>query len=466
MADYLEGLEARPVLRHPLTPGETLAGLATTPPERGEPLDLILANVAGTIEPNLMHYGHPSFLAYFGSTTTNPGIYGEMLAAAYNVSAMLWKTSPAGTELEMLVLDWLRQWVGLPSDFEGVVYDTASVSSMHALAAARESLGLGVRERGLTGRDDVPLLRIYVSTETHSSIEKGALALGLGLRSVRKIPTDEQFRMDPAALARAVAEDRRAGYRPFAVVATVGTTSTTSVDPVPAIADICAAQDLWLHVDAAYGGALGLLPEARHVLDGCERADSIVVNGHKWLFVPLDYSVLYTRHLDLLRQTFSLTPDYLETELADSVRNYMDYGVQLGRRFRSLKAWIVFRTFGREGLASAIREHIRLANLFAGWVDDDPDFDRLAPVPMAVVCFRAQPRGLDPDDAALDDLNERLMHAVNATGDVYLSQTRVGGHYAIRLAVGNLRTTEAHLRRAWELLRAKAGELLPGAGAV
>lgn len=465
MADYLRDLEHRPILLPSLRPGDVASQLASEPPELGQDLRVILQEIEAVVEPGLMHWGHPAFLAYFGSTTSAPGIYAEMLAAAYNVSAMLWKTSPAATELETLVLSWLREWMGLPKAFEGIVYDTASVSSMHAMAAAREGLGLGVRERGLTGRPDVPPLRVYVTSETHSSIDKCALALGLGLSSLHRVATDHELRMDPANLEAAIIGDLSDGHLPLCVVATVGTTSTTSVDPVAAIADVCMRHGVWLHVDAAYGGALGLLLERRSVLDGCERADSLVVNGHKWLMVPLDFSVLYTRHLENLREAFALTPDYLETNFDDDVRNYMDYGVQLGRRFRALKAWMVFRTFGRQGLADTIREHIRLATAFASWLDQDPDFERLAPTPMAVVCFRAAPRGFAPGrgrEAALDALNQRLMHAVNATGRIYLSQTRVRGSYAIRLAVGNLRTTDQHIREAWNLLHATLEELLSG----
>ena len=320
--------------------------------------------------------------------------------------------------------------------------------------------GLRVREEGLAGRPDVPRLRLYCSEQAHSSIEKAAITLGLGLAGVRKIPTDTQFRMDTAALAAAIAEDRRAGWQPFCVVATVGTTSTTSVDPLPEIAALCQREGLWLHVDGAYAGMAAILPEMRHVLAGCDQADSIVVNPHKWLFTPIDCSAFYCRRPDVLRRAFSLVPEYLRTAEgeAERVRNLMDYGVQLGRRFRALKLWFVIRAFGQEGLAARLRQHIRLAQQFAAWVDASPDFERLAPTPFSTVCFRFHPPKLS-DEVELNRLNEALLEAVNATGQVYLSHTKLNGRYTLRLAIGNLRTTEAHVARAWELVQREAARL-------
>jgi len=351
--------------------------------------------------------------------------------------------------------------MGLPAEFGGLIYDTASVATMHAVAAAREALNLRVREDGMSGRRDLPLLRLYASEQSHSSVEKALIALGLGQRSLVKVGTDAEFRMDAAALARSVEEDQRGGRLPFCVVATVGTTSTTSIDPVPEIADVCARHGLWLHVDAAYAGSAAVAPELRHVLRGCERADSLVTNPHKWLFTPFDLSALYSRRLDVLRRAFTLTPEYLRTSESGEVRNGSDYGVQLGRRFRALKLWMVLRYFGREGLAARIREHCRLARLFASWVEEAPGWELLTPVPFSVVCFRARPEvgGGDEGRAArLDALNESLMNAANATGEVFLSHTRLNDLFTLRLAVGNIRTTEAHVRRAWELLNAKLAE--------
>jgi len=365
--------------------------------------------------------------------------------------------------LEEVALDWLRQMMGLPPEFGGVIYDTASVASMHAIAAAREGLNLRIREDGMSGRADLPALRLYASEQSHSSIEKALIALGLGQRSLRKVPTDSEFRMDANALARMIVEDRQSGALPFCVVATVGTTSTTSVDPVPAVASICERENLWLHVDAAYAGSAAIVPELRPAFEGCERADSLVTNPHKWLFTPFDLSALYCRRLDLLRRAFTLVPEYLRTPEDDVVRNGSDYGVQLGRRFRALKLWMIIRYFGHEGLAARIREHCRLAQVFASWVGGSSTWEMLAPVPFSTVCFRARTSdgGASEEErgARLDRLNERLMNAVNATGEVFLSHTKLNGVFTLRLAVGNIRTTERHVRRAWELLNEKLDEL-------
>jgi aromatic-L-amino-acid decarboxylase len=431
-----------------LRPGELREALPAAPPEKGESLPAILADVERQILPGITHWNHPAFFAYFSITSSAPGILGEMISATLNVNGMLWRTSPAATELETVVLDWLRQLLGLPAGLFGVIQDTASASSLVALAAAREAVpGLDARQRGLVGQ---ARLRMYASEQAHSSIEKAAIVLGVGQEGCRKIPVDEGYRMDSDALARAVSEDRAAGWTPFAVAATVGTTSTTSVDPVPAIADICEREGLWLHVDAAYGGTAAILPECRHVLDGCERADSLVVNPHKWLFVPIDLSAFYTRRPEIVRSAFSLVPDYLRTPEDGLAPNLMDYGVSLGRRFRALKLWMVLRAFGREGIVERLREHLRLAGLFRSWVEGDADFEVMAPTPLSVVCFRALFPG--HDDAEHDRLNDEVVEAVNATGDVFLSATKLRGRTALRLAVGNIRTEERHIRRAWELL--------------
>ena len=375
----------------------------------------------GTILPTLC-IGTSSFLGYFGSTTTAPGIVGELIAATLNVSAMTWATSPAATKLEALVLRWLRDLLHLPNDFFSIVYDTASVATLHALAAARESLPFHIRALGLSGRDELPRLRIYASDQAHSSIVKAAITLGIGEVNVRRISSDSLFRMDLNSLKLAVQHDRSAGYLPLAVVATVGTTSVAAVDPVSDIAAFCAAEKIWLHVDAAYGGAIALLPEGRHFMEGVAAADSVVVNPHKWLFVPLDFSALYTKHAGLLRM-FLASPGILRGDAEQAEVNYMDYGIQLGRRFRALKAWMVFNAFGEAGLIARIREHIRLAKLFATWVESDSDFELLAPVHMGVVCFRAEFRE-GPDRCSLhacNAFNSAIVKAVNATGRAYIT---------------------------------------------
>ena len=457
IADYFENIEQHAVLPD-VAPGEIRAKIPTAPPLSGEPMENILPDVDRLIMPGMTHWNHPNFFAYFAITGSGPGLLGELLSGAFNINGMLWKTCPSATELEQVTMDWLRQMIGLPNNFAGIIYDTASISSLHAVAAAREQLtDLRIREEGLAGRADVPRLRLYISEQTHSSIEKAAIALGLGIAGVRQIPTDENFRMRSDALAEAIAEDRRRGWRPFCVVATVGTTSTTSIDPVPAIADICARENLWLHVDAAYGGAAAVVPEMRHLFDGCDRADSIVMNPHKWLFVPFDFSALYTRKPEVLRRAFSLVPEYLRTSQDNQVENLMDYGLQLGRRFRALKLWFVLRYFGWDGLAARIRAHIRLAQQFAGWVDSHPDFERMAPAPFSTVCFRAHPKTIEVEKLNL--LNEQLLEAVNATREIFLSHTKLREQYVLRLAIGNLRTEERHVRRAWEIIQRQLEEI-------
>ena len=440
-ADYLSHPERYPVLPK-MEPGQLIDALPASGPERGEPMERLLADFEHLIVPAITHWNHPGFMAYFANTAPGPGIIAELLAAALNANAMLWKTSPAATELEQVVLDWLRQWMGLPDGMFGVIYDTASTSSMHAIAAAREMADPEARTLGASRG-----LTLYCSAEAHSSIEKGAIAIGIGQQYVRKIPVDAEFRMRPEALAAAVEADIAAGLRPFCVVATVGTTSTTSIDPVPAIADIAARHRLWLHVDAAYAGSAAIVPEFRHILNGAERADSLVANPHKWFFTPFDLSAFYTRRPDILRRAFSLVPEYLRTAEDGRAVNYMDYGVPLGRRFRALKLWFVMRYFGREKLAEIIRSQIAWAQELAAAVDADPLFERAAPAPLSVVCFRYK---------GTDDENRRLLETVNASGEFFLSHTVLDGKYTLHLAIGNMGTTSDHVMRAWDMVRRAA----------
>ena len=452
IAEYLQHSERYPVLSR-VRPGEIKSAFPPNPPEQGDPFDDIFNDFERSVLPGITHWNHPGFFAYFAITGSGPGILAEFLSAALNAQGMLWRTSPSVTELEEVALGWLRQLIGLPAAFEGVIYDTASVSSLHALAAAREVAVPGVRQLGLSGRPELTRYRVYCSEQAHSSIDKGVILAGFGHAALRKIPTDAEFRMRPDLLRTAIAEDRAAGLTPVAVVATVGTTSTTSIDPVPAIADVCAEEGVWLHVDAAYGGVAAMVPGREHVLDGCDRADSLVVNPHKWLFTPFDLSAFFCRRMDVVRQAFSLTPEYLRTAEAGQVHNLMDTGVQLGRRFRALKLWMILRYFGAEGLRARLAEHMRLARMFADWVDAQPDFERLAPVPFSVVCFRANPRGAVLTEAELEALNQRILDEVNGSGEVFLSHTKLNGRFTIRLAVGHIRTTEDHVGRAWELLQ-------------
>jgi aromatic-L-amino-acid decarboxylase len=452
VADYLEKVGGLPVLPK-VRPGDVRRQLPKAPPEQGEPYEALLADYKGLIEPNVTHWNHPGFFAYFGTTGSEPGILGELLAAGLNVNHMVWKSGPAPTELEETVCDWLRQMMGLPEGFFGHINDTASMSTLLAIAAARHRASKGrSRADGLAG--SAPMV-VYASDHVHSSIDKACIALGLGLTHLRRVPVDAEFRMRPEELVRLIAADRAAGLTPIAVVATIGTTSTTSVDPVRRIAEITEREGLWLHGDAAYAGAAAICPEYRALMDGLERCDSIVVNPHKWLFTPVDCSVLLLKDPAVLREAFTLTPEYLKTAEV-GVTNLMDYGPQLGRRFRSLKLWFVIRHYGVEGLRAIIRAHCAMAQEFAGWVRAEPGFEVSAPVPFSTVCFRATPSG-SPESQ--DAFNERLLAAVNAAGPVFLVHTKLNGRFMIRLAIGNARTERKHVRGAWDLIRTKVAEL-------
>ena len=443
IADYRASIGDR-IVAPKTEGGAVVRALPSHPPEQPESFANIWNDFERIILPGIVHWGHPQFMGYFGSTTTGPGILAEMIAAALNVNAMMWRTSPAATELETVVLRWLREWLALPESFEGVVYDTASISTLHALAAAREQAATAVRESGLTGAN-LPIFCLYTSDQAHSSVEKAAIALGLGEQNVRRVPTDSAFRMEMSALKHFVEEDLHRGFKPLAVVATVGTTSSASVDPIEAIARLCREYGMWLHIDAAYGGGLALLPEAAAIREGWGDADSFVINPHKMLFVPFDFSALYVREIARLRRVFALVPDYLGGDSARSDIDYMDYGIQLGRRFRAIKAWFVWRSFGREGIAARIREHLRLARLFAEYLEKDGRFEVRAPVTMGVVCFA--PVGYSEEACGA------LVDKLNANGETYLTRTKLHGRVAIRLGLGNVLTRETHVQKVWQLIR-------------
>jgi aromatic-L-amino-acid/L-tryptophan decarboxylase len=448
-------------------PGAIREQLPKSAPEEGEPFERILSDVDHVIVPGMVHWSHPMFLGYFGWTSTAPGILGEILSAPLNVNAMTWRTCPAATELETVVIDWLRQWVDLSDEFEGVIYDTASVGIMHALAVAREEAAPATRKLGLTDRN-LPRLRIYTSDQAHSSAEKAAIALGLGEENVIRIQSDDQFRIDVNSLGQSIAEDRQNGLQPMAVIATVGTTSTASVDPVPEVANVCREENMWLHIDAAYGGGFAIVPEYEWMKKGWELADSIVINPHKTVFVPLDFSVLYVRDLARLGRVFSLVPEYLRGDTVEAEKNYMDFGIQLGRRFRALKAWVIWRSLGRIGVVARLREQIRLANLLADWIKKDDRFELSAQPSMGVVCFRfigdAAPsphaaraaQGRAGSTNRIDGINSDIVERINASGRAYLTQTKLRGRTVMRIGLGNVLTTEEHLRKGWELIRETA----------
>lgn len=454
IAEYLKNIEKYPPLAQ-VSPGDILKKIPQTPPKNGEEIEKVLADVDRILIDGITHWNHPGFMAYFNSTSSMPGILAELLSAAINANGMLWKTSPAFTELETAMMNWFRQMVGLPENYWGIIYDTASTSSMHAIASAREQLNLGIRENGMTGRNDLPKLRLYCSEHAHSSIEKGAVTLGIGLNGVKKISVDENFRMIPEKLEQVIKEDISNNVKPFCVVATVGTTSTTSVDPVKEIAPICEKYGLWLHIDAAYAGVTAMIPEMKWVKSGWDKADSIVINPHKWMFTPMDLSIYFTRQPDILKRAFSLVPEYLKTQVDDEVENLMDYGIQLGRRFRSLKLWFIIRYFGVDGLAERIRNHITLAKEFADWINDEKDFELLAPVPFSTVCFRYNPGGLSEEE--LNHLNEKLLDEINKSGKIFLSHTKLNGRFTIRLTIGSIRQERRHLEMAKLIINSSLG---------
>jgi aromatic-L-amino-acid decarboxylase len=460
-AHYLETVEQRPV-HHAVVPGLVRSALPAHLPEEGASFDVILGDVDRVLMQGVTHWNHPGFMAYFPSSGSGPGVLGEFMTAVLNQQAMLWSTSPAASELEDVVLDWLRQLLGLPPQFEGVCHEGGSASNLHAVAAAVAAAVPEFRARGLAGRPGLARPCVYASAHAHASIAKAAAFLGLGYEALRTVPVDDRFRLRPAELTAQIAADRRAGWLPLAVVATVGTTSTGSVDPVAAIADVCATERLWLHVDASYGGAAALVPRCAPMFEGIARADSVVINPHKWLFTPMDLSVFYCRRFEVLRELLHVAPEYLAGGDPPGLRNVRDTGIALGRRFRALKLWMVLRYFGAAGLQARIAAHLDLATTFAAWVDADHRFERMAPVSLSVVCFRVVSHDAPPDADALDRLNAELLRRVNARGEVFLSSTRLRGRFTLRLAIGHVRTAGDRVTRAWDSIRSTVDELVSG----
>ena len=439
VADYLENIDAFPVLSR-VQPGDIEKQFAGGASEQGKAYDVLLAEFREKILPGITHWNHPSFFAYFSITGSQAGILGELLTAAINANGMLWKTSPSLTELETLALRWLRDALGLPHGWFGIINDTASINVFLALAAAREALGLNIRGEGMSGRD-LPPLRVYCSEHAHSSVDKAALALGFGAKNIVKISSDEQFRMRPEALQQAIANDRAADMQPCIIVATVGTTSTAAVDPVRAIGEIARRERCWLHVDAAYAGSATIAPEFRWIWDGvAEYADSLVTNPHKWLFTPIDCSVLYTRRPDVLRETFSLVPEYLKTSDSAEI-DYMNYGIQLGRRFRALKLWLVLEHYGLERLRNVIREHVQFAERLAGELRKRDGVTVLSQS-FSVVVFKLRN----------DEETMAALERMNASGRLFVSHTKLRGEYAIRVAIGNGATEWRHVAALLEHL--------------
>lgn len=447
MADYLESVgDRRPV--PDILPGTIRKRLPALPPEAGEPFARIMADFEEVILPGMAHWQHPRWFGYFAANSSPPSVLAEMLTATVAAQCMSWQTSPAATELEQVMLEWLRRLLGIPDGFTGVLQDTASTATLTAVLTARDAAWLRLgREAKLT---------LYASAEAHSSVFKAARLAGFPDDRVRRIPAGADYAMAPGALEEAIGTDLAAGLAPAGIVATVGTTSSTAVDPLAAIGRISRAHGTFLHVDAAWAGTAAMLPEMQWLWDGLELADSMVTNPHKWMMVNFDCSAYFVRDVDALLRTCRTSPEYLRTAHDEEVVNYRDWGIPLGRRFRALKLWFVLRSYGAEGLRTLVREHIRLGHLFASWVDATPGFERLAPAPLALVCFRHRPGGV-PDGPALDDHNRRLLDRVNAGGRVFLTHTTLGGRYAIRMAIGQRTTAEADVREAWETVRAVSG---------
>jgi aromatic-L-amino-acid decarboxylase len=452
VADYLENVEKYPVLSE-VKPGEIKARLPIGPPVQGEPMERILADFEDIILPGITHWQHPGWFGYFPANNSPASVLAEILTAGIGAQCMVWQTSPAATELEDRVLDWLRQMIGLPEGFSGVIQDTASTATLCALLSAREkATGFASNEKGLG-----PGLTVYSSDQAHSSVEKGVKMAGFGRANLRLIPTDNAYALIPEKLEQAITDDIKRGLKPACVIATIGTTSSTAVDPLAAIGRICRGHDVWLHVDAAYGGSACLLTEMKGLLDGTELMDSFVVNPHKWLFTNFDCSAYFVKDPGSLIRTFEIHPEYLRTGVDAHVKNYRDWGIQLGRRFRALKLWFVIRSYGVEGLQALLREHIRLARLFGSWVEEHERFEVMAPFPFSLVCFRFND---GKDDAALNIFNKRLLDRVNGSGRVFLTHTTLRGRYVLRMAIGQRTTRERHVREAWETIVRSAEELL------
>jgi aromatic-L-amino-acid decarboxylase len=449
IADDLAHPERRPVVPH-VAPGELVDKLPASAPDAGESPETILKDFERLVLPHTVGWNHPGFMAYFAAGGSPDGALAEALMASLNNVGLLWKASPALVELEQVSLGWLAEWLNLPADWFGMMHTTASEASLHAVIGAREALA---------ARQSIDLnkLVMYTSEHAHSSIEKSMMALGQGRDACRKIATDEAFRMRPDALEEAVRHDLAAGLQPIAVCATIGTTSVSSVDPVTAIADIAERYDLWLHVDAAYAGPCAMLPEHAEHFRGVERADSFLVNPHKWMFSPMGVTAFYTRRPEALRRGLSLTPEYLRSQQDPRAVNLMEYAIPLGRPMRGLKLWYLMRSLGKAGYQRILRAHLAWAQWLAAQVDADADFERMAPAPFSLVCLRARPAGVP--EAALDAFNERLLEAVNASGEFFLSHTELNGRFTIRVAIGNLRTTENDVHRLWRLLQAEATRL-------
>jgi len=452
IADYYTGIEKYPV-KAACKPGSIYASIPDSPPVESEKMEKIFADFERLIMPGMTHWQNPSFFAYFPANSSFPSILAEMLSSALGAQCMKWETSPAATELEESVMNWLKKMIGLPENFEGVIQDTASTATLCAVLCAREkSTNFRINNEGF-GNDTA--MRVYCSSEAHSSVEKAVKIAGIGKNNLVKIGLDEEYRMKPALLEEAIRKDIARGLKPVCVVAALGTTGSTAVDPLEDVANLCQKYDIWLHVDAAYAGSALILPEFRWMIKGIEKADSFVFNPHKWLFTNFDCSAYFVKDSETLINTFKLVPEYLKTQIPEHVNDYSNWGIQLGRKFRALKLWFVIRSFGLHGLQEKLRFHIALAADLKSWIEEDPDFELMAPVLFSLVCFRYHPRGTD-DTHILNRLNEQLLLSVNGTGVLYITHTKLRDNYILRMSASQTQVEKRHVKQAWDLIREKA----------
>jgi len=454
MAHYLENVENYPV-KSQTKPGEILKKLPDKPPLKAQPFEDLVKDIDEIIMPGITHWQRPNFFAYFPATSSPPSILAEMIISTVGAQCMNWETSPAAAELEERMMVWLRDMIGLPGCFEGVIQDSASTGTLAAILTAREKVtGFRINETG-TGSDEK--LRIYCSEQAHSSVEKGVKISGIGKCNLVKIPVRSDFSMDPVLLEKAIKKDIESGYLPCCVIATIGTTGTTAVDPLKAIGSVCRKNNIWLHVDAAMAGTALILPEFQWMIEGKEFIDSFLFNPHKWMFTNFDCTAFFIKDASLLIKTFEILPEYLKTRTRGKVNDYRDWGIPLGRRFRALKLWSVIRSFGTEGLQDRIRQHIRFAAELKDMILQEKDFEILAPVVINVVCFRYAPEGTN--EITRNGLNEKLNHLLNDSGKIYLSHTVLDGKYTLRMVTGQTNVTLEHVRNAWEQIKGAARDL-------
>ena len=455
MADYLEQIEEYPV-KSQVSPGSIYEQIPKEAPEKGEEMNEILADFQSIIMPGITHWQHPSFFAYFPANSSPPSLLAEMLMSTLASQCMLWETSPAATELEERVMEWLGEMIGLPSFFKGVLQNSASECTLIALLCAREKYTN--YQSNITGLRTGPLLKVYASAQIHSSIEKAVRIAGMGSENLHYIEADDQFAMDASKLETAILADKKAGNIPCCVIAAIGTTSSTGVDPIKEIAAICKEHNIWLHVDAAYAGTALVLPEYRHFSEGIEEAQSIVFNPHKWMFTNFDCSAYFIRDKDALLRTFSILPEYLKTASHGKVNNYCDWGIQLGRRFRALKLWFVLRNFGQEGIREKLRLHIRLAKDLYRKIEAEPNYEILALLNFNLICFRYKPENISSEET-LKALNQKLLQNLNKSGKLFISHTSLNGRYTLRIVVAQTNVEARHVENAWTLIKNYTREL-------